>query len=261
LNPYRLPVSAKDVFIRQLAGREDLMLLEADESNTALALALLQSVTRPADGGALDFGDLPATDIDAALLRLRQLVFGDLVRSDVTCRSEGCGKRIDVEFKISDFLAHHAPRRARYVESAGGDEPGWYRLSCTPVTFRLPTGADLVAATVKDDPAQELVRRCVRPATTRGRFLRRVERALESMAPSLAQDLHAECAECRAQVEIRFDPTWFTLRELRDQAAFIYEDTHLLARHYHWPETEILALPRDRRTRYVEMLRQPGGAL
>ena len=256
MHRYRLPVSAIDVVLRQPAGREDLLLLDAPALDMALAMALLGSIARRADEAALACAELPAVDIDAVLLRVRQMVFGDLVRSDVTCPAPECGKRIDVVLRISDFLVHHAPRLARGVEPAGAGELGWYRLAETSVTFRIPTGGDLVAAAAERKPKQVLMRRCIRPAEIRAPVLQRVERAMEAMAPSLSPDLHATCAECGTAVRLSFDARVFTLRELCDQAAFIYEDTHLLARHYHWPEAEILALPRNRRIQYVERLRQ-----
>jgi hypothetical protein len=243
--------------MHQPGGHEDLILLETPAPGIAAAVALLGSIARRADGSALDWAALPASDIDAAILHLRQAAIGDTVRSDVACPAPACGKRIEVAFAIGDLLAHHAPRRARSVEPAGAEE-GWYRLAGTPATFRIPTGADLVAAAARADPARELARRCVRPHDIRGSLLARVQRALETMAPHFANDMRAECPECGATVAVHFDAREFALRELRDQAAFVYEDTHLLARHYHWPESEILALPRGRRLQYVEMLRHSG---
>ena len=57
-----------------------------------------------------------------------------------------------------------------------------------------------------------------------------------------------------------FDARWFCLRDLRQKAAFIYQDVDLLARRYHWSEAEILALPRARRAAYVDLARQSGVA-
>jgi hypothetical protein len=80
-----------------------------------------------------------------------------------------------------------------------------------------------------------------------------VETAMETMAPSLCTDLAGTCPECGAGVEAIFDPLHFTLRELRDQASFVYEDVCSIAHHYHWSEADILALPSARRTRYAEL--------
>ena len=57
-----------------------------------------------------------------------------------------------------------------------------------------------------------------------------------------------------------FDVLPFVLRELRDHADSVFEDVHLLAMYYKWPEEDILALPRSRRLRYGAALRSPGNA-
>jgi hypothetical protein len=255
---FTLPVSGIELIARPPAGGDDLLLLETGRSGAETAIALLESIASRPDGATLDWLTLPLADVDAAIMRVRQNVLGDSIRSEINCPAAQCGKRIDVAFGIDEFLVHHAPRPARKVEAA--HEPGWYDLVDAPVSFRIPTGADLLAVVAEGDTERTLVSRCVRPAAIRGQLLRRVERALEAMAPSLAQDLSARCAECEARVSVHFDARAFALRELRDQAAFIYEETHLLASHYHWPEAEILALPRYRRIQYVEMIRQQGEA-
>jgi len=250
-HPYRLPVSAIDIRLSPFAGREELLLAEASALDMTLAVALLDSTALRSDGTVLDWAKLPCTDIDAALLHLRRAVLGDAIRADVVCPSAACGKRIDISFSVGEFLAHHSSRRVRGVEPAAD---GWFRFADGSATFRPPTGADIAAAATGGDPERELAHRCVRPADLPGSAWRRAVRALEAMAPSLAETLLGECAECGVAVDVYFDARSFALRELRDQAAFIYGDTHMLACHYHWAEADILALPRSRRIHYVDML-------
>jgi len=253
VNVFQLPVSQAAVAIRPPAGAEELLMLEAAASPAALAIALLGRLAHRADAGAIDWHEMSATDVDAALLHLRQVVFGDAIRAGVTCPGAQCRKPIDIGFGISSYLQHHAPRPPRGVEPA--QEAGWMRLCGADVSFRLPSAGDQAAAALTGDPRRELIARCVRPAGIRAAALRRVENAMEAMAPNLARNLDARCPECGAAVQVYFDPRRFCLTELREHAAFIYEDTHLLAQHYHWPESDILALPRDRRIRYVEIVR------
>jgi hypothetical protein len=253
VNVFQLPVSQAAVVIRPPSGAEELLILEGAATQVALAVALLSRLAHGADGRAIDWHELSATDLDAALLRLRQAVFGDTIRASVTCPAAQCRKPIDIGFGISGYLEHHSPRPPRGAQPA--EEAGWMRLRGGAVSFRLPTAADQAAAASTGDPRRELIRRCVRPADVPAAVLRRVENAMETMAPNLAHDLDAQCPECGAAVKVYFDPRRFCLTELREHAAFIYEDTHLLAEHYHWPEGEILALPRDRRIRYVEIVR------
>jgi hypothetical protein len=250
----RLPVSQRAVHLRRPAGAEDLLLLEAAACDTALALELAACLAQPADGVDLDWGLLPVTDLDALLLLLRQLVLGDLIRAEVVCSAEGCGQRFDVSFQVGNFLAHHQPGMPDGV--AWADETGWFRIADTVVRFRLPTAADQVAAARATDPEAELIRRCVDPPDLHAPLLDRVQEALEALAPSLSHDLQGQCPECGVAVAIVFDAQRFCLRELREQATFIYEDVALLAQAYHWSEAEILALPRQRRMRYAEIARQ-----
>src|SRR4051812_45071739 len=99
----RLPVSGVEVVLWLPAGVEDLLLLEAPVLDTSLALNLLARLVRSPGGGAsVDCGALSVTDLDTLLLRLRQRAFGDLVRTSTTCRSPGCGKPIDISFRIDD---------------------------------------------------------------------------------------------------------------------------------------------------------------
>jgi len=57
---------------------------------------------------------------------------------------------------------------------------------------------------------------------------------------------------------VYFDVESYVVQELSQHAAGIYQDVHLLALHYKWPEDQILALPRNRRRQYVELLRGQG---
>jgi hypothetical protein len=260
VNVCNLPVSASDVRLRYPAGTEEILLLEALAYDTTLALALITCLASRCDGergetGTKDgWGALCVTDLDALLLCIRQMVLGDLIRTDVICPVASCRTRFDVAFRISEYLAHHRPTPARGAEPS--EEVGWFRLRHTSVSFRLPNGADLVAVARQPQPERALIRRCVRPTTLPARLLHRVERAMEALAPALSHDLQGDCPDCGTRATIYFDVQQFTLSELRQHAAFIYEDVHLLATQYHWPEAEILALPRNRRARYVELARQ-----
>ncbi|HEX2047668.1 MAG TPA: hypothetical protein VHF27_07885 [Acidimicrobiales bacterium] len=253
----RLHVSGLEVEVRQPAGAEDVLLAEAWSLDAALAVELVSRVAAPAGAGAPEWADLVHTDLDALLLVVRATVFGDVIRSDVVCPAVDCQARADITFGIGDYLRHHRPRPPRRVHPAA--EPGWYLLDGAAVRFRLPTAADLLAAAAEPRPDEVLRARTTSPSRLPAPLRRRVDAAMAALAPPLVDDLLAACPECHQAFTVRFDPREYCLRELRAQALSVFEDVHLLASAYNWPEQEILALPRSRRLLYAEMAREERG--
>lgn len=249
-----LPVSGLDVCLRTLRGKEDLLLSEATVLNTRLAIALLSGIVQSVDGSEIELEHLTITDLDTLLLLTRKTLFGNLIRADATCPAEHCGARIEVAFEVENYLAHEQPRKVRGVEPT--DKIRWFHFQNLPISFRLPTGADQIEIAYHPHPEDALIQRCVHPSDLPAKQRKRVERAMEAMAPNLVQLLQGQCAECGAVVEILFDPQQFVLQELQNQARFVYEEIHLLAMYYQWSEAEILALPRSRRMYYAERIRQ-----
>jgi hypothetical protein len=250
----RLPISGVEVKVRLPDGTDDVLLAEARALDIELAQALVRRVTDATGADPVSWDELPHTDLDALLLLLRRAVFGDLVRATVRCAVEGCHAPVSVAFSTAGYLEHHRRRPAAGVVPDG--EPGWLRLAGTTVRFRPPLVGDVAAAAREAQPERALMARCVDPDRLDAAVRRRVERALDRLAPSLVDDLTGDCPECGATISMRFDPLRYCLRELADQARSVFEDVHLIASVYHWREAEILALPRHRRAYYAEMARQ-----
>jgi len=59
-------------------------------SQHVLAQTLAARLARTADGQPLDADALCVTDLQALLLRLRQVVAGDMIQAEVTCASGQC---------------------------------------------------------------------------------------------------------------------------------------------------------------------------
>jgi hypothetical protein len=255
---FRLPVSGLRVAFQQPTGWEDVLLQETRYSRVALSLLLIERLAQPADAGAVDWKELTVTDLDTLLLRLRQYVMGDVILSDTRCDKPACGARMDISFRIGEYLASGGYRAPQRVEKKG--ETGWFCLAGEAAKFRLPTGSDLAAVESSPNVENELMRHCTEPAGIPARLRRRMARAMESMAPSLSRIIEGPCPECGCVMQIYFDVRSFVLRELRERAASIYQDVHLLALHYKWPEETILGLPQTRRRYYAEMLRSQGVA-
>jgi hypothetical protein len=264
---FRLPVSGLSVTLSPLTGEEEVLLAEGSVSDPMLALDLVRRIAfvEPSpDAGEVDWAALTVADIDAILMRLRQLMLGGTVSANLHCHAEGCGERVEFSFPVDAYLAHHAPgpARGRGWRAEADDEPGWFRLDAVgqQARFRLPTLADQIAADAAPDGEAWLAQACIAPAGLTARAQARVQEAMEMLAPPLAGPLDGACPECGARLQAQFEARRFCLQELRDRAHFVYDDIDVLAERYHWSEQSILALPRLRRAQYAERARQAARA-
>jgi hypothetical protein len=249
----RLPVSGLTVELRPPTGADDVLLVEAPTCDWRLALGLLDRLVAAADGSPVDWSALTVSDGDALLLLLRRAQGLDWLRANAVCPQADCGEPMEVAFKAGDYLAHNEPESPEGVVAL--DEHGWFGLDGTDVSFRLPRVSDLVELAGREDAEAELARRCVRPARVSARRLRRVEAAMEALAPSLSRELEALCPACGHELLVELDVQLYCTAELQLLAHSVFEDVHAIAASFHWPESEILALPRERRMRYAELAR------
>jgi hypothetical protein len=246
-----LPVSGLTLLVREATGADELVVLEPVGPPVVTVLALAGLLATDPTGAEPAWEDLAATEAGAIALTIRQAWLGDTIRTDAWCGSPGCGERMDIAFKIAAYLDHYRPRRYRGVTDS---RDGWFTLAGTPISFRLPTIGDQLAAAVAPDPELWLRQRCVRPSVVAGTVARRISRAMAALAPSLTGVITASCPACAASQQLRFDPVTYTLAELRDAASGLYEEVYLLASTFSWSERDILALPRSRRARYAELI-------
>jgi hypothetical protein len=238
---FHLPISNLAVTLRPPGGAEELLLREAVRRDRPLALELVRRLSSVPEAA-----ELTVHDFEALLLYLHALVFGGTIMADAACV---CGQRVDITFRTDEYLAHHVPRKLRGVSQAS--EPGWFTINDDTVKFRLPTIGDQIAVAAVPKPVEALAARCIRPP----RLSARLERIMEALSPPLSGAVEGICPQCHTRRELFLDVPSFVLHELGTQAALIYEDVHLLASQYHWAEEYILALPRERRQKYVEMIR------
>lgn len=253
-----LPVSGLTLQLREATGADELVVLEPGRSPVATVMTLASRLATDAEGRTPAWEELPAADVGAIALTIRQAWLGERISTDAHCREPGCHERMDVSFAIPAYIAHHRPRQ--YSGAGAGQEGGWLALAGAPVSFRLPTIGDLRAAAGSADPERCLRERCVRPADVPAATARRISRAMTALAPALTGAVTIRCPACGGSDLLRFDPVTYALTELRDAASGLYEEVHLLASAFRWPEDAILTLPRSRRVRYAELIRRERAA-
>jgi hypothetical protein len=260
-------VCHRDAVLRTMTGHDELILADREPGDAgssdarAISALLVGAIERLGDYDRVD-GELVASltrgDRQALLLYLRAGLYGDRISLVVRCPNPGCAALSDVDLQISELLpAPAAPRPHLSCDTPSG-----------AAVIHEPTGADDDAvATCRGSRAERVALLWSRLVELDGRRLAADEwpalpvatrhaialaLAEGSRAPELS--FLARCPTCAAHLDLVIEPFALLARELRLAGDRLFAEVHALAFHYHWSETEILALPRPRRWRYLELL-------
>lgn len=265
----------REAVITPLTGREEELLAAATGTPAQLVTAVIaRCVERigPVTVTEQVARELTVGDRQTLLLRLREATFGPQVTGVVTCPWRGCGARMDLDFRTTNVPVRTrgdgGPVHELLMSEAAvneGAEAG------RRVRFRLPTGADqeAVGELARTDPAaawSALLDLCVvaiddgcpPPATWVSALSplarQEIEQAMAAVAYGPDLSFKATCPECERMFTLPFDIQDFFFGELRATPELLLREVHYLAYHYHWSEDAILAMPRDRRQRYIDVL-------
>lgn len=228
-----------------------------DASPGARGLILL-TIARP-DVALSALAEWPVGQRDAALIGLFERLFGSELAAQAECPR--CGTALEMNFPVSAIRADvPGPATNRFVLDHEGQ--------C--ITYRLPTAGDLAALSdVADDDADAatrsnwLVRRCLietNDDAVTGEVLQALSAAIAttsaSVDPLADVEFQLDCPACALAWQSPFDVVSFLWSELDAWARRMLREIHVLASHYGWSETDIIALTPQRRRHYRELIGQ-----
>lgn len=248
------------------SGRDEVSLAERECATSAAArTTALLARCLTLDGDTLVTPELvrglTVGDREALLLHLWRETMGERLACVLSCA--GCGERMDLDLRVSDLLlppyGYEHPDHSVTIEA----DDQTFR-----VRFRLPTGEDQEAAAAliavdADHAVQLVLKRCVSDVVgINGRVIghlplavaRELPRLMSELDPQAELRLEAECPTCAAPLFTLFDTASYVQQEMTDRRGDLFREVHLLAYHYHWSETEILALTGPRRRRYLGLI-------
>jgi hypothetical protein len=247
-----------------LSGAEELAIAERAPSAKLASALLASSVARVGELEPFDATHARALSRgDRAHLALHLLATlrGDRVSLIPRCPNSACGALADLDLSIRELAPEKAEPTPEVLELS---------IDGSSVLLREPIGADdelFEGVADRKRASDELWSRLIvafdgqpidassfsalAPGTRQKIAL---ELAEKSSGPELAY--LARCPECQAVMEVLIDPFSLLFREISRSADRIYAEVHTFAFHYHWTEQEVLALPRARRWKYLELLRR-----
>lgn len=261
--------------IRPLAGRDEEFLAAGSADGRAGFGSMAATVTALLARCVVSLGtagerpseevlrSLSVSDREALLLHVRRATLGDRIDCVVTCSDPSCGERLDLTLSVEGLLVEPDPAPLEWYEelfaASSGDE--------VSVRFRLPTGADQeataeLAATDPVAAGRALLARCVAASPASGAegaklpddLASAVGARMAELDPQAEIRLAFDCAVCGRGVDVLFDTASFFIAELAATIDRLYDEVHAIAWHYHWPEAEILDLPRAKRRRYLDLI-------
>lgn len=186
------------------------------------------------------------------LLHLHKQLFGDQLALILRCPNPACGQEADLDLRIQALL----PKAQEQAATTQVQTPMGTML------LREPTGLD--DETCISAPqlfSQLLLGEGGRPTPeqvalwspgVRGRL----GLALTQLQRSPRLAFVTPCPSCKALYEAVLNPARLLGDRMRGQSDRLLAEVHTLALHYHWPEADVLDMPRARRWRYLELLRR-----
>jgi hypothetical protein len=194
---------------------------------------------------------------DAALFRLRRMLFGEALNSMARCPH--CMAQVELAFRVADIWSEDG----RTPEGEGVIEADGFRVS-----FRVPNSTDLEAARLMRDVEAArhcLLERCIlsvgREAEGDSRTMpasieARVVAAIAARDPDADRRIVVICQECGESWEEIFDVATWLSEEIEMFVRRILREVHSLASAYGWREGDILAMTPTRRQLYINILSQ-----
>ncbi len=134
------------------------------------------------------------------------------------------------------------------------------------LTIRRPTGADQLswlqeAFADKAAATRAMIETLIvgePKAAPTDDWIALIEETLHRHDPFVQFNMTIHCAECRKHSPVSCDLAELVLRQLQATQARLIAEVHELARHYHWSESEIVAIPPWRRARYLSLTAREG---
>ncbi len=242
----------RDYTFRSITGEMELALFEAIDLResiptrvTNVLLAAIESFGGRRPDHDIIHG-LSVSDRQFLMRRLAIVLGYDGFWQTQLC--DKCGESFDFHLENSGFP----------VSGAGVGYPfTTIETTCGDVKFRVPTGIDqdaLCSIPGHIAPSDFLIDICSceeKNHTFSDEDKRKIEDALESVSPGVVTEVVAHCPECNAEHMVNIDP--YMLLHVGNSNN-LFQDIHAIASHYHWSESDILSLSRQRREQYLNLI-------
>lgn len=242
------------------SAASDLDIAFAVVDRASAVTALLVSCVSDTQGRAIGIDELWTWTLNQRLQALiaMRLASGD-ANIELQAACSACGEAMALDLDLRTFAGDPAAPRFTWRDEDG-----------TEVSLRLPCADDLqhwrrdgvlaqerIAAALIESVAGQAVGADHRPPAA---WLSALDEAFAAHDPLTALQLQTRCPACDHDELVACDLEARLLDGFADTQAIMLEEVLQLASAFHWSEAEILALPRWRRTHYLQQIAARGWA-
>ena len=258
-------VRAASLSLRAFGQYEDDLAIDFDrEALPHLVTRILQFCTQR-DGadppGPAFFWALPIGKRIECLLTIATHGGALDLTARLRCPNETCGEEIEVDLSLTELAGEQ--------ERAGDlDDRVTVEVDGQTIVVRKPTGSDQLNWLTRTYPdeamaLQAIVESLLEPDSSAAAnqdqllpddWVSHANDALEEADPLVQFMVVTQCPHCDSETHLALDLQDLSLRMLKQEQRALLETVHRLAMGYHWGEQEILAVPPQRRARYLALL-------
>ena len=242
----------RDVVLAPLTGAVEFLLAElggSDLSHPQKVSVFLSNTVASIGGQPVQADALSVADRQHLVRQIGAVMGVDLVWLSGECT--GCGETFEIPVQQAEMPVK--PAGVGFPEQS-------VEIDGVRIMLRVPTGADQ-AAIAHCDPQEAAALLLDRLITVpEGVSLTKDQRAdlehrIEDLSAEVALEVVTACPDCEKELRVYVDP----YLALNEAGAGILDDIHVLARSYHWAQSEILALPRRLRQAYLTLIDRDRG--
>jgi hypothetical protein len=244
--------------------------LEVDfsqHSRPALVTDILERCATVANGKSPDRSLLWELQVGTrieCLLRIISLGGAFEAALPMRCLDEACGKKVEVELSLDELLGSQ------------GETSDSISVDCGEQTLELrkPRGLDQHAWSTREfesdraameSMVQTLVVQADHSRSENNTFspflfdddvLSAIDRVMQESDSLVSFSLEVVCPYCQSHSELELDLETLSIEFLRHSQRSLLTTIHRLAKHYHWSEQQIFAVPHWRRIHYLRLLEE-----
>lgn len=178
------------------------------------------------------------------------------------CAGNGCGKFMELDMDLEEVIDLQQKAdatdcvtietnniRMKLRRPCGNDQRLWLKQSYRNEREVVKSIIETLAC------SDRIIRQRKADWITNG-MIRAINEAMELADPLVNMIFSVACPHCGRQIKYAFNLEEHALKRLRQSQMDLIWTIHSLSQHYHWTESEILAIPFWRRSQYLALIRR-----